>query len=74
MYIIRIMYNNKSIGSVATKFEDETFFNFLYSLEVSGVVRQFTVPDSGGIMTNDHFGYGGLHKWVEHFDYKDKEL
>jgi len=70
MYIIKIMYNDKSVGSISTAFEDETFFNLLYSFETSEVVRQFTVSDAGGIMTNDHFGYGKLHKWVETFNYK----
>ena len=72
MYIIKIMYNDKSIGSICTTLEDETFFNLLYSFEVSSVVRQFTVGDGSAIMTNDHFGYGRLHKWVEHFNYKDE--
>lgn len=72
MYIIRIMYNDKSIGSVATKFDDETFFNLLYCFEVSDLIRQFTVSDSGGIMTNDHFGYGKLNKWVTKFSYEPR--
>jgi hypothetical protein len=61
------MYNDKSIGEVCTEFYGETFFNLLYCFEISEAVRQFTVSDSGGTVTNLRFGYGKLKKWVTKF-------
>jgi len=68
MYIVTIMFTDKTTHSVTTGY-DESIFNFLWMLEVSNIVSEFRVSDGSSIMSQESFHYGEMKKWVIKFNY-----
>jgi len=71
MYIITIMFNDRSTHSIVTHYgSPEKFFNVIWIIENSPHVKSFTVSDASGVMSQDSFCYGEIKKWVTKFNYR----
>ena len=78
MILIKIMFKGNAFQEVSTFIGSgeagwSEFHLFLYMLEKSDLVLQFTVSDASGKITDQrHFGFGQMEKWVSVFDYSRK--